>query len=177
MPRTARSPRPPLDADALERLALHYAARYATTRAKLAGYLKRKVVERGWQGALLDIEAVVDRMVTAGYVDDRAFAENRTAAMGRRGYGGRRIGAALAAAGIERGLATELRPDAAAAFDAADRYARRKRIGPYSTGASDSDARRKALQAMARAGHEFSLARRFANAEAGMIPNRDDSET
>ena len=32
-----------LDPAALERLALHYAGRYATTRAKLAAYLARKI--------------------------------------------------------------------------------------------------------------------------------------
>jgi regulatory protein len=31
--------RPPLDAEALERLAVHYVGKYATTRAKLRSYL------------------------------------------------------------------------------------------------------------------------------------------
>ena len=44
-------PRPPLDQEGLERLALFYAGRYATTRAKLRTYLKRKVAERGWSGS------------------------------------------------------------------------------------------------------------------------------
>jgi len=41
-----RGERPPLDAEGLERLGLFYAGRYATTRAKLADYLRRKLRER-----------------------------------------------------------------------------------------------------------------------------------
>ncbi|HYZ48955.1 MAG TPA: RecX family transcriptional regulator, partial [Sphingomonas sp.] len=40
----------PLDAPALERFALRYVERYATTRARLADYLSRKLRERGWAG-------------------------------------------------------------------------------------------------------------------------------
>ena len=46
-----RKVKPPLDAEALEQAALSYAGRYATTRAKLAAYLARKLRERGWNGA------------------------------------------------------------------------------------------------------------------------------
>ena len=42
-PRLAR----PLDAAALDRLALRYVERFATTRGKLADYLRRKMRERG----------------------------------------------------------------------------------------------------------------------------------
>ena len=48
--RPAKRPRPPLDPEGLERLGLFYAGRYATTRAKLAAYLRRKLRERGWSG-------------------------------------------------------------------------------------------------------------------------------
>ncbi|HVJ00769.1 MAG TPA: RecX family transcriptional regulator, partial [Sphingomonas sp.] len=48
----ARSRRPlsPLDRADLERLALRYVERFATTRARLAAYLDRKIRERGWAG-------------------------------------------------------------------------------------------------------------------------------
>ena len=45
--------------------------------------------------------ALVERMAALGYVDDRAFAAARAAALGRRGYGERRVGEALRAAGID----------------------------------------------------------------------------
>lgn len=49
-----RSNRPltPLDPARLERLALRYVERFATTRVKLTRYLERKVRERGWDNEI-----------------------------------------------------------------------------------------------------------------------------
>ena len=58
-----RRPLPPLNAADLERFALRYVERYATTRGRLAEYLKRKVRERGWEGATApDTIALAQRM-------------------------------------------------------------------------------------------------------------------
>jgi regulatory protein len=157
--------RKPLDSDALNRLALHYVGRYATTGAKLKSYLRRKVQERGWaDGESADIDAIVARCAALGYVDDRAFAETRAASLGRRGYGGRRIGVALQVAGIDRDLAAEVMPDDDAALMAAETYARRKRIGKYGDIVTDPKLRQRQFAAMLRAGHSFDLAKRFTNA-------------
>jgi regulatory protein len=151
--------RKPLDMDVLNRLALHYVGRYATTRAKLASYLRRKVQEHGWNGSgPADIDGIVGRCAELGYVDDRAFAETRAASLGRRGYGGRRIGVALQVAGIDRELAAEV------AVRAAEVYAKRKRIGVYGDGSVDPKLRQRQIAAMLRAGHSFDLAKRFINA-------------
>ena len=99
--RPHRTPPPPLDAAKLDRLALRYVERYATTRGKLRDYLRRKVRERGWEGPdPADPAALAERMAELGYIDDRGFAEARVGAMGRRGLGARRIAGALRAAGI-----------------------------------------------------------------------------
>ena len=157
--------RKPLDPDALNRLALHYVGRYATTCAKLATYLRRKVRERGWADETSpDIDAIVANCAALGYVDDRAFAQTRAASLGRRGYGGRRIGAALQAAGIARDLAAEVVPDDVAALAAAEIYARRKRIGSFGPATLDPKQRQRQFAAMLRAGHSFDLAKRFINA-------------
>jgi regulatory protein len=159
---TARHDPKPLDEDALHRLAIHYVGRYATTRAKLASYLRRKLKERGWADANEpDVAGLVARCADAGYVDDAAFAEARSVALTRRGYGARRIGQALAGAGIERALVSSLAHDEQAAFAAAEALARRRRFGPFSSGAVDEVAQRRAFAAMLRAGHSFALARRF----------------
>ena len=110
-----RKVKPPLDAEALEQAALSYAGRYATTRARLAAYLARKLRERGWSGAgEPPIGRLVERMAALGYVDDRAFASARAAALTRRGYGARRVGAALRGAGIGEEDAADAREIAAA---------------------------------------------------------------
>ena len=61
MSRDPRRPLPPLDQPALERAALRYVERYATTRAKLVAYLHRKLRERGREGEI-DVDALADRM-------------------------------------------------------------------------------------------------------------------
>lgn len=157
--------RKPLDSDALGRLALHYLSRYASTRAKLSQYLRRKVQERGWADASpADYDAIVARCAALGYVDDRVFAETRAASLGRRGYGARRIGAALQGAGIARDLIADVMPDDVANFAAAEAYARRKRIGPFGPAHSDHKLSQRQLAAMLRAGHSFNLAKQFVGA-------------
>jgi regulatory protein len=165
----------PLDAAALNRFALSYVSRFATTRAKLATYLSRKLRERGWDGEEAPpIDAVIAKFVEAGYVDDAAFAAARTGALTRRGFGSRRIGQALSADGIDSELAASFHHDDEAAFLAAETFARRRRIGPFAAKEANDVARRKALSAMIRGGHGFALAKRFVDAAPGEIPIRED---
>jgi regulatory protein len=167
--RTGARARPPLDADGLQALALHYLGRYATTRAKLRDYLRRKLAERGWAGEEpAPVEAVVARCAALGYVDDAAFAAARGAGLSRRGYGARRIADALRAAGVEGEDAAPARAAAESeALDAALRFARRRRIGPFAATLADRDDRRRALAAMLRAGHDLEIARRIVAAAPG----------
>ncbi|HEY0116482.1 MAG TPA: RecX family transcriptional regulator [Allosphingosinicella sp.] len=163
---------PPLQVPDLERLALFYAGRYAATRAKLRAYLARKLRERGWGGeGEPPVERLVERFAELGYVDDRAFAAARAEAMGRRGYGERRVGQALRAAGIEEEDSAAARAQAREdAWSSALRFAERRRIGPFAGEAAERPAREKALAAMLRAGHPLDLARRLVNASPGEIP-------
>ncbi len=175
-PKGQKKPRPPLDEEALERTALFYVGRYATTRAKLAAYLARKVRERGWAGeGAPPIGRLVERLSGLGYVDDRAFATARAASLHLRGYGARRIVGALHAAGIEESDTAEAREQArAGALDAALRFAERRRIGPYAAETPDRRMRDKAFAAMARAGHPMDVIRRVLDLEPGEIPNCDN---
>ncbi len=171
-----KKPRPLLDAAALERLALHYVGRYATTRAKLAAYLARKVAERGWAGDQAPaIEALVERFSASGYIDDAAFASARAAALQRRGYGERRVDQALKAAGIDEEDAADAREQAGGgAWAAAIRFAQRKHIGPFAAEPQDRPARERAFAAMMRAGHRMDHVRRLVNTLPGEMPELDD---
>ncbi len=153
--RPAKRPRPPLDPEGLERLGLFYAGRYATTRVKLAGYLRRKLKERGWSGpGEAPVDRLVERFAELGYVDDRAYASARTASLLRRGYGERRVSDALKSAGIADEDSAEARGRAGEeALAAAHAFARRRRLGPYSETPPGRDATRRAAAAMIRAGH------------------------
>jgi len=173
--RRSRNERPALDEKSLEQAALSYAGRYATTRAKLRAYLLRKLRDCGWEGAAdPPVERLVERLAELGYVDDRAFALAKAGSLGRKGYGERRLGQALRGAGIEEEDAAEAREIAAdAAWEAARRFAERRRIGPFAEAEADRPAREKALASMLRAGHPVQIARLFVAARPGEIPEAD----
>jgi regulatory protein len=171
-----KKPRPALDAEALERIALHYVGRYATTRAKLANYLQRKVKERGWaEESPPPLDRLIERFSDAGYIDDAAFASARAASLQRRGYGERRVVQALKAAGVGDEDSAGAREQASgSAWAAALRFAERKRIGPYASEQADRPARERAFAAMMRAGHGIDHVRRVLNARPGEIPELDN---
>ncbi len=156
-------PRPPLTRAKLDELALAYVARFATSRKKLVDYLLRKIRERGWgEEGEAPVDRIADRLVELRYVDDAAFAQAKARLMRQRGYGNRRVGAALQAAGID----AERRDDALAcgALDeaaAALRLARRRRIGPFAKQPGDRDLQEKWLAILLRAGHGLDLSRRI----------------
>ena len=70
--RGAKRVKPPLTETKLRDLALHYAARFASTGARLEGYLLRKIRERGLaedadgRTVEVDVPALVARLVSRG---------------------------------------------------------------------------------------------------------------
>jgi regulatory protein len=171
-----KRPRPPLDSEALDRLSLFYVGRYATTAARLRYYLVRKLRERGWEGeGEPPIEAVVERAIRLGFVDDRAFAVARAEALQRRGFGDRRTAQALRAAGVGEENAQEARSSVeAGAWAAALRFAERKRIGPFAVDEADRPLKQKQFAALMRAGHSSDMARRLVEARPGEVPDHGD---
>ena len=166
MTRRERAPRKPLDQRRLDDLALHYAARFSTTRAKLAQYLRRKLREFGWDGeGEPPVDAVVERFAAAGYVDDAVYARARTSGLLRRGYGERRISAALSGAGVDKAIQAEMKPAESAARKAALAMAKKRRFGPFGAELPDRPVREKQLAAMLRAGHPLDSARELVNAQ------------
>ena len=163
-------------------MALAYVARFATSAGKLEAYLKRKLRERGWDGAedadnaavaAEAVEDIVTRFVEVGYVDDEGFAHGRSRSLTTRGFGPRRVDAALREAGIAEDLRAAARPDARRQRQAALDLARKRGFGPfdrladppgedrpsYEVLAKVRAAQEKQLAAMLRAGHSFDIAR------------------
>jgi len=152
----------------LRDLALSYAARFASTGARLEAYLVRKLRERGTaedadgRTAQIDVPALVARLVELGYVDDAAYARMRARDLGARGYGARRVEQALWAAGVDEGIRADTAPGEAARRRAAVLMAQKRRLGPFGAGREDDGdplerrkAREKAVAAMLRAGHDY----------------------
>jgi regulatory protein len=171
--RKPRKPRPPLDASKLEELAISYVGRFATSRAKLVAYLKRKLHERGWQGeGDPTLDALADRLVQLGYVNDRAFALSKARSLTGRGYGGRRVRHALTLAGIAEEESEEARDLVEAeAVESALRFARRRSIGPFAASIPDPRRRERDLAAMIRAGHGYGVARAIIELKPGENPD------
>ena len=165
--RGAKRVKPPLTEAKLRDLALHYAARFASTGARLEGYLLRKIRERGLaedadgRTVEVDVPALVARLVELGYVDDDAYARMRARDLGSRGYGARRVEETLRHAGVGEGLRRQHAPGEAAGRRAAALMAKKKRLGPYGAPGDGNDpiarrkAHEKAVAAMLRAGHQY----------------------
>ncbi|HTM94745.1 MAG TPA: RecX family transcriptional regulator [Croceibacterium sp.] len=163
--RNQKRPPKPLDPRAFEELALGYVARFATSAARLEGYLARKLRERGWSGeGQPDVAGTVARLVGLGYIDDEAYARARSGGLLRRGYGQRRIGQALYAAGIDEEVREAVRPAPGEARAAALAMARKRRFGPYGQPGLDRTVREKQVAAMLRAGHPLDSARQLVDA-------------
>lgn len=165
-PRNSRKPLPPLDPGALQGIAIRYVERYQTSRERLLRLLRQKIRQRGWADDSIppDLEALADRMVELGYVNDAAFAQSRADTYSRRGLGEGGVRLRLRAAGVgndDADKALEGHDPLAAALD----FARRKRFGPFGKGATDPKEQNRQLSAMARAGHPMGLARAIIRAE------------
>ncbi|HUE80227.1 MAG TPA: RecX family transcriptional regulator [Sphingomicrobium sp.] len=171
--RTNRKPRPPLNRERLDELALAYVGRFATTRAKLRSYLLRKVRERGWDGEPpADPDAVAERLAALGYIDDAAYALSKSRGLTVRGYGAKRVEQSLRSAGVADPDAIAARDHAhAGRVESAVRFAERRRLGPFASEAGDRKARERAIAAMIRAGHRFSLARAIVDMAPGAAIN------
>jgi len=174
-------PRKPADPAYLERAALHYLERFATTRGHLAQVLRRKVRRRGLAAEVSEAEAeqwiaaLVEKLVRLGYVDDMGFAEARARSLQERGKPLRAIrqglaGKSVPAEMIDQVLESMAEEPGDADLLAAIRYVRRRRIGPARPDSlMESEAARKTFQrdmaALARSGFSYDVARRVLEAD------------
>lgn len=180
------APPKPISAPWLERAALHYLERYSASTEMLRRTLARRVEKRARlrgedpAGFAEMIAATVARAVSAGLVDDARFADMRLATLRRRGTSSRGVSAKLAAKGVPRDVVEaamqaerEAVPEEEAAAiedQAAQAYAKRRRLGPYRRPDQREAYRDRDLAALARAGFSYGLARRVVDAEVEEEP-------
>jgi regulatory protein len=163
--------RQPLDNERLRALGLAYVGRYATSCARLAAYLNRKIAERGWSDECPPpVDAIVSQFQSLGYVDDEAFARTRGESLLQRGYGPNRLRLSLRVSGIGTNIIDRMADvDEDQAFAAAMLFARRKHIGPYAKEAISPVIRQKMIATLLRAGHSYSISRRVVALSANDI--------
>lgn len=146
-----------VEPELLERWALHYLGRYASSAENLRRVLMRRVRRhspQNWQQVAALVEALVTRYCQSGLLDDAAYATGRVQSLHRRGASLQAIRARLA----EKGVAASDVADAVSGLRAAVpdpdlaaacAFARRRRLGPFRRAAADHA---RELGAFARAG-------------------------
>ena len=166
----------PETAGSLEAAALAYIARYASSRARLERLLVARIERsRRRHGAAAalgrgEVEALILRLERAGLIDDARYAEHKAAHLRRRGTSGRRLGAELAARGLDSEpiaavFSREGRKMRDGELAAALNLARRRRLGPFRPHADRPAHREKDLAALGRAGFDYAIARRVIELE------------
>ena len=166
---------------------LYYLQRYAATVTQFRKIMQRKIdnscrhhLDQDRESCAPLLDALVEKFVRAGLLNDDGFARASVTSLRRRGLSQRMILVKLQNKGltetqIKAALATfndENETDAKSLeLEGAMKLARKKKIGPYSGGA-DYD-RNKALGAFARAGFSMDVIRQILSMESDELGSMD----
>ena len=173
----SRPPRRLTPAD-LKGAALDYLDRFAATRAHLRQVMLRKIRQsaraHGDDPAPLiaALDDTIQWLEASGFLSDRAYAEAKARTLTARGTSRAHIIAKLASKGVDAEAARAAVERLSVEYEepeleAARRYARRRRLGPYrSADETRAECRDKDLAAMTRAGFAGRVARQVIDAEA-----------
>lgn len=170
------SPPPAVTPAALETAALDYLERYASSVANLRRVLMRRI-ERAARAGTIErsdgrarVEAIVERLADRRLVDDGAYADGRARSLARQGRSRAAIARTLAAKGVEpdaiEAALTALAESGETDVQAALRFARRRRLGPFRAPKERAARRDRDLAALGRAGFSYEVARRVVDAES-----------
>jgi regulatory protein len=164
----------------LEASALRYLERFDCSSERLRKVLSERVAKAARAGveaaatAPAHIEEILQRYRENGLLNDERFARNFAQSLRGRGGSRRVIEMKLKARGISAEVAQQaLRGDegpATSELEAAQAFARRRRLGPHRKPEQRVEFQRKDLMALARAGFDFDTAKRV----IGSGTTRDD---
>jgi regulatory protein len=172
---------PAVTPDALEKAALAYLERYASSAENLRRVLMRRVeraarAHPSEEGATVRAEgavqvgAVIDRLVARRLLDDRLYAEARARSLSRQGRAASVIARRLQIKGVGAealdGALTALAEDGHSDLAGALRLARKRRLGPFRAAAERRERRARDMAVLGRAGFSFEIARRVVDAES-----------
>lgn len=157
---------------------LYYLQRFASSRQNFISVMERKIKKSCFEHKEQDFETLkmllgtlADKFEGCGLLNDDLYIDGMIQSLRRRGLSRSGILQKLAMKGIKRDAAIlKLQtqeeaqdPDISPEFEAALKFARRKKIGPYSTKESD-DGKQKFFATFARAGYSYDIARKILNA-------------
>ncbi len=152
-----------IDSTQIEKWALFYLERYASSAENLRRVLRRRVRREAAADAEMVqaadplIDALITRYRNVALLDDAAYAASRARRGVTRGHSMRRIAAGLAAKGVGAeeaavALADLRKGEGDADLAAACAFARRRHLGPFRREPAGAETRIRELGAFARAG-------------------------
>jgi len=153
----------------LEGSALRYLERFDCTVGKLRQVLNARVRSAAKAGsehavaAPAIIEELLVRYQSSGLINDERFAQNFSARQRDRGASQRMIEMKLRARNVPAEVVSSLFPrgeSRASELEAAQAFAKRRRLGPHRKAEDRQAYANKDLQALARAGFDFDTAKR-----------------
>lgn len=155
--------------------AVHYLGRYSASRQRLREVLGRFAMRKLDHLPTTEvrdaIEAVIEKCVSIGYVDDAQFAASQARSQRRQGRSKLGIKQKLSVHRLDDDVIRDALEDADEGVSdgdlmAAIRFARRRRFGPYQTDKSpDPDKRRRQMASLARAGFSMKICRQVIDLE------------
>jgi regulatory protein len=169
--RKPKQKRPPnVTRAGLEASALRYLERFDCSTERLRKFLSERVAKAaraGVEGAAAAppiIDQILQRYRENGLLNDERFAKNLAESLRGRGGSRRMIEMKLRARGISGALAQQTlsggESPASTELEAAQAFARRRRLGPHRKPEMRAEFRQKDLMALARAGFDFDTAKR-----------------
>ncbi len=164
----------------LERIAVAHLQRHGSSKANLRQVLRRRIArscehhEQDPAEFEAPLEALLERLEQLGYLDDRRYGASLVRRGRGRGASRRELAAKLRQKGLEGELIEALLEEdqaAGAEAEAAWRYARRRRIGPFRLDEVQREAHRERdLAALGRRGFGYGIARAIIEAAPDDIP-------
>lgn len=161
-----------ITAQSLYNRAVHYLERYAASVDGVRSVLQRSVLRAARKGEPVPaqtaewIELALQKLIDAKLLDDALFAETKVRSLRRSGTSAQKVRQKLTVKGVAPHLVNEAleSEDVEGDLAAALIFARKKRLGPYTSRGKRDALRDKQIASLARAGFSLSIARRIVDA-------------
>lgn len=150
----------------LENAGVYYLQRFSASTAQFKHVMERKILrscndhpDQDHQACLALLDIVVWKFENLGYLNDTHYTQALLHSLEQRGLSHARMRMVLRQKGVPPDLLETMMPERDVEKDklAALRWARKKRLGPFSTRIRDNDLNR-GLASLARAGFDYDLA-------------------
>ncbi len=172
----AKRPPKKVTATRLHNQALYYLDQFPTTAGKMRNVLINKSKkaaefhEQDWDAVLKMIDGEIERLIAAGILNDKLYAESKARVLSRRGKSVRMIKASLNdiqvdEENIENAVSELGGSERQTDLQSAKNYIKRRKFGPYRASDKRHERREKDMAALARVGFGYDIVKMVIDAE------------